>query len=100
MKEGCILGIDTSNYKTSVALIQRDGTVIHDLRRLLRVKQGEKGLRQSAALFQHIENLPSMIEEAFKDAPKIEAVHTQNGPDLWRAHTCLFLREENPQLFP
>lgn len=80
MKEGCILGIDTSNYKTSVALIQRDGTVIHDLRRLLRVKQGEKGLRQSAALFQHIENLPSMVEEAFKDAPKIEAVAYSKRP--------------------
>ena len=38
-----ILGIDTSNYKTSVALIN-ESDIICDLRKLLDVKDGEKGL--------------------------------------------------------
>lgn len=59
------LGIDTSNYKTSVAVISADGTIICNLQRYLDVKKGERGLRQSAALFQHVNNLPPLIREAF-----------------------------------
>ena len=58
-----ILGIDTSNYKTSVAVTDRKGNIVCDYRELLKVKQGEKGLRQSDALFQHIKNLPRLLEE-------------------------------------
>lgn len=58
-----ILGIDTSNYKTSIAVIDSDKNIVCDCRRLLMVKQGERGLRQSDALFQHIKNLPELIEE-------------------------------------
>lgn len=58
-----ILGIDTSNYKTSIAVIDDTASVICDIRRFLNVKQGEKGLRQSDALFQHVKNLPAMMEE-------------------------------------
>ena len=63
MKNGYILGIDTSNYKTSVAVVDRESNIICDQRRFLKVKQGEKGLRQSDALFQHIVNLPQLLEE-------------------------------------
>ena len=63
MKSEYVLGIDTSNYKTSVAVTDRDGNIICDRRILLKVRQGEKGLRQSDALFQHIKNLPQLIEE-------------------------------------
>lgn len=63
-KSEYILGIDTSNYKTSVAIIDRNGNIVCDHRQLLRVKQGERGLRQSDALFQHVENLPQLIETA------------------------------------
>lgn len=55
------LGIDTSNYTTSVALY--DGRQIYQWKRLLRVKQGERGLRQSDALFQHTVNLPELMRE-------------------------------------
>lgn len=55
-----ILGIDTSNYTTSAAIVE-DGTVVYDERCLLNVKLGEKGLRQSEALFQHIDNLPLLL---------------------------------------
>lgn len=62
-KGNFVLGIDTSNYKTSVALIDKNDSIICDYRTLLKVKQGERGLRQSDALFQHIENLPVLIEK-------------------------------------
>ncbi len=63
-KKECVLGIDTSNYKTSVAVVDSCGTILCDLRTLLKVKQGERGLRQSDALFQHIENLPHLLDKA------------------------------------
>ena len=60
---GYILGIDTSNYKTSIAVIDHKKHIICDLRRFLTVKQGERGLRQSDALFQHIQNLPELMAQ-------------------------------------
>lgn len=60
---GCILGIDTSNYKTSVAVTDRSNNIICDFRRFLKVKRGERGLRQSDALFQHIKNLPELMQD-------------------------------------
>lgn len=67
MNSRYILGIDTSNYKTSVAIIDTECNILCDLRRFLTVKEGEKGLRQSDALFQHIRNLPELLEEAMSD---------------------------------
>lgn len=54
------LGIDTSNYTTSIALF--DGKNFVQKKKLLNVKKGEKGLRQSEALFQHTVNLPQLTE--------------------------------------
>ena len=51
MNSKLVLGIDTSNYKTSVAVIDREQQIVCDIRNFLKVKQGEKGLRQSDALF-------------------------------------------------
>lgn len=64
-KTECVLGIDTSNYKTSAAVVDRDCNILWDLRTLLKVKQGERGLRQSDALFQHMGNLPQLLEHIF-----------------------------------
>ena len=55
------LGIDTSNYTTSVALF--DGMRGYNLGRLLEVPEGALGLRQSDALFQHIKHLPGRFAE-------------------------------------
>ena len=55
------LGIDTSNYTTSVALY--DGQSVVQRKRLLPVKPGELGLRQSDALFHHTVALPELLEE-------------------------------------
>ncbi len=57
------LGIDTSNYTTSVAIF--DGESIVQKKRLLPVKQGERGLRQSDAVFHHTKALPELIEALF-----------------------------------
>ncbi len=62
----CVLGIDTSNYKTSAALVDLSGRIIADSRELLKVKKGERGLRQSEALFQHVENLPHVLDNVYR----------------------------------
>lgn len=58
-----ILGIDTSNYTTSVALMYEDGELIANIKRPLPVGSGERGLRQSEAVFAHVKNLPSAMAE-------------------------------------
>ncbi|MBK5243920.1 MAG: peptidase M22 [Eubacteriaceae bacterium] len=60
------LGVDTSNYTTSVALVDENENIIYNQGILLEVKSGERGLRQSDALFQHINNLPDLL----KDIPR------------------------------
>ena len=47
-----VLALDTSNYTTSVAVF--DGREGVNEGRLLQVRPGELGLRQSDALFQHV----------------------------------------------
>ena len=64
MKKDVIIGIDTSNYTTSVALMSTDGELISKIKRPLPVKAGECGLRQSDAVFAHVKNIPSAMEEA------------------------------------
>ena len=66
LKDKLFLGIDTSNYTTSVALCNRDGEIILNLKRLLPVAEGERGLRQSDALFAHTKNLPLIMDELSK----------------------------------
>ena len=63
-EEKVILAIDTSNYTTSVAIMQLDGTLIANIKKLLTVKQGERGLRQSEALFLHTVNIPELMKLA------------------------------------
>ena len=53
------LGFDTSNYTTSVSAFGEDTK--ESIRSLLKVKQNERGLRQSDAVFQHIKNLPGLF---------------------------------------
>lgn len=54
------LGFDTSNYTTSVATY--DGVNIKQKKKVLTVKHGEKGLRQSDAVFQHTVNMPNIMK--------------------------------------
>ena len=58
------LGIDTSNYKTSVAITDQDNNIIFEKSDFLEVEHGALGLRQSIAFFKHVNVLPSFIDEA------------------------------------
>lgn len=61
------LGIDTSNYATSVALVDNDkNKIIMSDKRFLPVEPGKIGLRQQQALFEHIKNLTDIFS-CFKE---------------------------------
>ena len=62
-----VIGIDTSNYTTSIACF--DGVGGENCSRLLPVKQGELGLRQSDAVFAHIKSLPELSGRLFSHIP-------------------------------
>ena len=62
MREPCYIGIDTSNYTTSIAAVNAAGDVLANLKAPLPVKQGERGLRQSDAVFAHTKNLPLLLD--------------------------------------
>lgn len=55
-------GIDTSNYTTSVAAVTAAGEVF-SAKRLLDVPTGNRGVRQSDALFCHTRDLPEICRE-------------------------------------
>lgn len=62
MSKPCYIGIDTSNYTTSVAVADERGEIVANLKAPLPVKAGERGLRQSDAVFAHTKNLPALLE--------------------------------------
>lgn len=58
-----ILAVDTSCYTTSMCLTHvNTGRILHELNILLKVKPGERGLRQSEGFFQHVNQLSSSFE--------------------------------------
>lgn len=64
MDKICYIGIDTSNYTTSLAVVSECGEVIANLKEPLPVRAGERGLRQSDAVFHHTRNFPVLIARA------------------------------------
>ncbi|MCL1796498.1 MAG: O-sialoglycoprotein endopeptidase [Clostridia bacterium] len=68
------LGIDTSCYTTSAALCGLDGDFMHGERRPLEVSTGERGLKQSDALFQHVKQLPELLNTLFAAHPETELI--------------------------
>lgn len=60
------LGIDTSNYTTSVSLFCDEDNTIVNLKKLLPVGENQKGIRQSDAVFHHTVQLPDLIKELFE----------------------------------
>ena len=65
-----VIGIDTSNYTTSIACF--DGVGGENCSRLLPVKPGELGLRQSDAVFAHIKSLPELSGRLFSHVRQAE----------------------------
>lgn len=74
------LGFDTSNYTASVAWT--DGKNDINVRRLLQVKQGERGIRQSEGLFQHVKLVPELFAKlaAQVDIKNVRAVGVSTRP--------------------
>ncbi|WP_431809168.1 O-sialoglycoprotein endopeptidase [Brevibacillus agri] len=75
-----MLGIDTSNYRTSLCLAQEDGRIVAEAKRLLKVKEGKRGLQQSEAVFQHVMNLPELSEQMKWNEYEIEAICVSEKP--------------------
>ncbi|MGN0792918.1 MAG: hypothetical protein ACI4MG_00415 [Aristaeellaceae bacterium] len=77
-----VIGVDTSCYTTSVAAVTVEGEVLASCRKLLPVPQGERGLRQSEAVFVHVRQLPERFEELapFVRDSRIAAVCVSRTP--------------------
>ncbi|RKD34567.1 O-sialoglycoprotein endopeptidase [Thermohalobacter berrensis] len=76
------IGFDTSAYTTSIAVINDKREIIADLRKNLKVKKGNRGLRQQEAVFQHTLNIPELIDELTRiiDLNKVKAVAASVKP--------------------
>jgi N6-L-threonylcarbamoyladenine synthase len=74
------LGLDTSNYTTSVAIF--DGSTGENIGKLLDVPAGTLGMRQSDALFQHVKRLPELFDtlHAMRLLHDIRAVGVSTRP--------------------
>lgn len=57
------LGLDTSCYTTSAAVVDKNESLVWHNRKLLPVPEGEKGLSQSEALFNHLKRLPQLLQD-------------------------------------
>ena len=71
------LGIDTSNYTTSVAIC---GDKNENLRKIMELPQGERGIRQSDGVFVHLKELPVLFEKLSVDMNGIKAVGVSVKP--------------------
>lgn len=78
-----ILGFDTSCYTTSAAAVDERGEVLASARMLLPVPQGQRGLRQSEAVFAHVRQMPQVIGQlrlGLPDGKRIAAVCASARP--------------------
>ncbi len=75
-----VIGFDTSNYTTSIAFF--DGQNGINQSRLLPVKQGALGLRQSDAVFHHTQSLPELSGRLFShiSMDRITAIGVSTRP--------------------
>ena len=75
-----VIGFDTSNYTTSIAYY--DGCEGVNCSKLLPVKQGELGLRQSDAVFAHTKGLPELSDRLFSNigSTVVKAVGVSTRP--------------------
>lgn len=72
------LAFDTSNYTTSTAYFSHEGH--SQARRLLTVPPGALGLRQQDALFQHVRQLPELVETLLEEGIGIACVGASTAP--------------------
>ena len=74
-----VLGIDTSNYTTSVCLYDTVREEIRQEKKLLPVKDQAIGLKQSDAVFHHTVQLPEPMEALALDGP-VDAIGVSTRP--------------------
>lgn len=75
-----VLGIDTSNYTTSAAIFDTETNTVEQAKKLLPVKSGECGIRQSDAVFHHTKQLPDIVSSLDFRGRKIDAVSVSSTP--------------------
>lgn len=82
MKPDYFLGIDTSNYTTSAAIVDAEGRVVANCKCPLPVAAGACGLRQSDAVFAHIKNMPSLMEmvRPYLEGGRLIAIGVSEAP--------------------
>ncbi|MDM8534810.1 O-sialoglycoprotein endopeptidase [Clostridiaceae bacterium HSG29] len=82
MNNDLFLGVDTSCYTTSLSIVDSKGNIILNKRRILKVKNGKQGLRQSEAFFQHVSNLSNLYTELLLDVDvrDIKAISVSSKP--------------------
>ncbi len=90
------LGLDTSNYTTSIAALSEH--YAKNVSRLLPVPEGQMGIRQSDALFHHVRQLPQLSGELFSSMPEknIHAIGVSTRPrDVEGSYMPCFLAGES-----
>lgn len=79
---GLVLGVDTSNYTTSLSVVDLEQRIAIQSKKLLPVSEGALGLRQSDAVFHHTVQLPELFVNLNKncDLSQVEAVGVSVTP--------------------
>lgn len=79
----CFLGIDTSCYTCSVAIVNENEQIVAETRDMLDVSLGERGLSQSEGVYQHIRKIPVLVEHVctfLKQTDLLAAVAVSTAP--------------------
>ncbi|MDF2676844.1 MAG: O-sialoglycoprotein endopeptidase [Bacillota bacterium] len=76
-----IIGIDTSAYTTSIAIVdEQTKKILYDKRKVLLVPTGQKGLRQQEAVFQHLQNFNELYNNINIDFSEVKTVSVSSRP--------------------
>lgn len=71
------MGIDTSNYTTSVATV---GDCQINTRKIIDIKEGMRGIRQSDGVFVHLKELPELFDTLEIDTKRISGIGVSVTP--------------------
>ena len=94
MKINVFVGIDTSNYTTSCAICDSNGSILENYKALLPVKSGENGLRQSDAVFAHVKNfeiIANYIKEKHAEYEIVAIGYSAYPRDIENSYMPCFL---------
>ena len=88
-----VIGFDTSNYRTSAAVLTETGDVLLNIRELLPVPKGERGIRQSEAVFAHIrgiQRIQGQLRQAVKNTEIIAVAASVRPRDPEESYMPVF----------